>query len=87
MSLEPEQTELVVREIPNTKNDNNEWKTCCGRTSDRRLLQFIASLSISILILIFSCYKLSQELGCTTENVYVGLITLIIGFWVKSPID
>jgi hypothetical protein len=85
MSAEPEAVGLVMR--GEDTNTDNHWNTCCGKTSDRRLLQFIASLSISLLVLIFSAYQLSQHLDCASEQVYIGLVTLIIGFWVKSPIS
>ena len=64
----------------------NQYRTCCGAMSDKRLLIFISSLSISLLILCFSCYKLAHNNDCQNQNTYVGLISLIIGIWIKSPI-
>lgn len=68
-------------------NNENQWHTCCGKTSDSRLLTFVASLSISLLILIFCAYKLSEEMDCPSENTYIGLTSLIIGVWIKSPVQ
>ena len=74
-------------DIENKQEDNN-IKTCCGRTSDSRLLKFIASFSITSIIVIFSCYQLSKEgISCPDQNTYIGLITLLIGIWLKSPLS
>ena len=64
----------------------NTWRSCCDIPSDRRLLMFISSFSITLIIITFSCYKLSlEDVDCSSENTYIGLITLLIGLWIKSP--
>ena len=74
-------------DIENKEADVN-IKTCCGRTSDSRLLKFIASFSITSIIIIFSCYQLSKDnISCPDQNTYIGLITLLIGLWLKSPLS
>lgn len=72
-------------EIEN-EEQKNKMQTCCNTTSDKRLLLFIASFSISSILLIFSCYKLSQEIPCSSETLYVGILTMIIGLWIPSPV-
>ena len=67
--------------------NGNQWKVCCGGSTDRRVLTFIASLSLSLIVMIFSCYQLTQDLNCSQENIYVGFITFLMGFWVKSPLS
>ncbi len=67
-------------------DDDNQLNTCCGRTSDKRLLTFIASLSISILIIMLCSYQLITKLDCVSQNVYVGILTLIIGVWCPHPV-
>ena len=80
---------------PQPRNDSsiepeNKYKLgcCCGeKMTDRRVLLFIASILISLIIITFSCYQLTREnIDCNSENTYVGLITLIIGVWLKSPV-
>lgn len=72
--------------VPENVPSENTWGTCCGTTSDKRLLAFIASISLSSIILIFSCVQLvNAKLDCNQEHVYVGLITLVFGVWCKSP--
>ena len=65
-----------------------QWDSCCMRKTDSRLLTFIASFFISMILLIFSCYQLTRpDMDCASENIYISLITLIIGVWVKSPLS
>ena len=73
--------------ILDEENDDNHLYLCCagGRTSDKRLLTFIASATLSLITVLFSCYQLTQGLDCSQENVYSSLISLVIGVWLKSP--
>ena len=68
------------------KNNDNQWHSCCFKTSDKRLLKFISIFTISISVLIFSFYKLSTDITYDEQNTYIGLITLIIGIYIKSPV-
>lgn len=83
-----ENTEEVKIHIePSIEDNDNLIKTCCGRVSDKRLLAFVASISLSSIITIFSCYQLSTGLDCPQENMYSALLMFILGFWLKSPIQ
>ena len=65
----------------------NEYSLCCSkRKTDRRLLTFISLFSISVMVLSFSFYMLTTDLDCNQESVYVGLISMIVGIWMKSPL-
>ena len=81
----------VKKEIHNMdlaeKDADVMLKTCCNNSTDKRLLRFGATLLVSMTFIIFSFYQLTQIEECHTQNLYVGLITLIIGFWIKSPIE
>ena len=70
-------------------NDNKEiWKCCTGTMSDKRLLRFVAMLGITGPVLLFSIAMLSmRDLSCPEQNTFIGLITLILGTWLKSPIE
>ena len=69
------------------QENDNQLYLCCGngRTSDKRLLTFIASATLSLIVVVFSCFQLTQGLDCSQENVYSSLISLVIGVWLKSP--
>ena len=83
--------EVIIHPMPEHNNEEKEayqWDSCCMRKTDSRLLTFIASFFISMILLIFSCYQLTRpDIDCASENIYISLITLIIGVWVKSPLS
>jgi hypothetical protein len=89
MTEENKTDDIKIHIEPTQEIDNeNLIKTCCGRVSDKRLLAFVASISLSSIITIFSCYQLSKDnMECTEQNMYSGLIMFILGFWLKSPIQ
>ena len=68
-------------------DDDNIMRTCCGKMSDRRLLAFIAGISLSSIVTIFSCYQLTQGLSCSQETTYISLIMFVLGYWLKSPVQ
>ena len=65
----------------------NDWHSCCGTSSDKRLLVFIANLSISFILLIFSMVRLIEQLPPDERSIYIGFISLVIGIWIKSPLS
>ena len=66
----------------------NLWKTCLCGSSDKRLLICTANLSISISILVFCFFMIgNRSLSCAELNTYIGLISLILGVWLKSPLS
>ena len=66
----------------------NLWKTCLCGSSDKRLLTFVAMISISISILVFCFFMIAnRSLSCPELNTYISLISLILGIWVKSPLS
>lgn len=79
------------REVANERqslSNVNLWKTCLCGSSDRRLLTFVANLSISISILVFCFFMIgNRSLSCPELNTYIGLISLILGVWLKSPLS
>ena len=76
--------ERVIKiEDEHIKNENT-WKSCC-LTADKRFVVFITQFSISIIILSFSMYKLLTASTCDETQVYIGLITMIIGVYMPQP--
>lgn len=68
--------------------DEHQLNSCLGGTTDRRLYILIVQSLISFVILIVCMYKLFDgRLSCEQSQLYLGLITLITGIWMKSPID
>lgn len=79
----------VVDHLIEIENNNtaNQLQSCCGKSSDKRLLVFIASAVISISVVVFSCTQLVLLDDCHSQNTYISLLTLIVGVWIKSPIS
>lgn len=73
----------VKIESEHIKNDT-EWKSCC-LVMDRRFVVFITQFSISLAVLFFSMYKLLTSLTCDETQVYIGLLTMIIGVYMPQP--
>ena len=65
-------------------NSENTYKSCCI-SSDKRALAFFSQFTISISVLLFSFYKLINSDRCEDTQVYIGLITMIIGVYIPSP--
>lgn len=64
------------------------WRCCICGTSDRNCLRFSITAILSSFIMIFSAGMLAfVDLPCPEQNTFVGLITLVLGYWLKSPLD
>ena len=63
----------------------NEYKSCCGGNTDRRLLQFYSQLAFSLITVIFSVTKLALSTSCDQDSLYSGLLMMVIGTWLPSP--
>jgi len=87
--MNQEEVKIHINNEPEQQSEETyQWNSCCMRKTDSRLLTFIASFFISIILLIFSCYQLTRpDIDCASENIYISLITLIIGYWMKSPLS
>ena len=72
--------------IPEEKNNEFLWYSCLLGQTDSRLIHFLSVFSISVGVIIFSSYQLSNSNSCESDNLYVGLLTLTLGIWLKSPI-
>ena len=74
------------KKIEHEINDN--WTCCClsNRPTDSRLVKYLFQMSIIIAIISLAIAKLSNHnLDCNQTNVYVGLISLMVGIVLPSP--
>jgi hypothetical protein len=67
--------------------NQNDWHSCMGGNTDKRLLIFSANLTISLTLLIFSLIRLIQPLPSDEKAFYCGIVSLIVGIWIKSPLS
>jgi hypothetical protein len=64
--------------------DDRTWKSGCLQM-DKGAVMFFSTLGISLIIIAFCIYQLVSSTSCETQTTYMGLLTLILGIWVKSP--
>jgi len=57
------------------------WKSCCFEL-DRRAVKFFSQLTISLIVVIFSLYQLYKE---KNTDIYLSLLTMILGVYVEAP--
>lgn len=63
----------------------NLWHSCiCGET-DKRILAYATQVGFGLMISGFCIYKLSSDIACSEEHVYVSLLSGIIGVFLPSP--
>lgn len=65
-------------------DDRTIWKSGCVQM-DKGAVMFFSTLGISLIIIAFCIYQLVSSTSCETQTTYMGLLTLILGIWVKSP--
>jgi len=83
--VEEEQLHLVTIPEENVNiNDDNLWRSCCLIT-DRRMIVFFSQLIIGISVISFSFIQLVRNDDCESNQLYVGLVTMIIGIFLPSP--
>ena len=73
----------IVMDMDAIENDNT-WTSCC-LTMDKRFVIFISQFSISLSVLGFSMYQLLTANTCDETQVYIGLVSTIIGIYMPQP--
>ena len=69
----------------NTEQKMNEWRSCCF-TLDRRCLLFLVQVVITILMMVFSMYKLVVSDECSPDRqVFSSILTMCLSIWLPSP--
>ena len=79
--MEDDKKEITL-EVKNI--DDRTWKSGC-LTIDRNAVVFFATLGISLIMIAFCIFQLTTSESCQTQNTYIGLLTLVLGIWIKSP--
>ena len=64
--------------------EDRTWKSGCLQM-DKGAVMFFSTLGISLIIIAFCIYQLTTSESCERQTTYMGLLTLILGIWVKSP--
>ena len=59
----------------------NLYHSCCGGSSDKRLVVLLTQVSISILVLSFSGFMLSVSDEPNDKAIYMSLISSTLSYW------
>ena len=73
-----------ISEISETEKEFKRkifWKSCCFEL-DRRAVKFFSQLTISLIVIIFSLYQLYRD---KNTDIYLSLLTMIMGVYVEAP--
>jgi hypothetical protein len=65
-------------------NSDNLWKSCCILV-DKRMTVFISQLVIALAVISFSFVQLIRSDDCESNQLYVGLLTMVLGIFLPSP--
>ena len=92
MSSETHELKIDCERKPSTTSSVSErefrrknlWKTCCGSTINKNAVQFFSQLTISLIVIIFCIFQLHTLDKCDSD-VYMSLLTMILGIYVEAP--
>lgn len=75
--------QMEIKKVDNYLEER-QWKSCC-LTIDRKAVVFFSTLGISLIMIAFCIFQLTTSKSCETQTTYMGLLTLVLGIWIKSP--
>ena len=63
------------------KVNNNYESCCCPGTTDKRLVILGSQIGLSVLVIIFAFYKLSDDNENNDEQLYMPLLSSVLSYW------
>ncbi len=69
------------------EKETNQWSSCCCKSTDKRLLQYIVQISVIGSGLLFSGVQLVLVKDCPDQQAYLGLFTMLIGLLIPTPVQ
>lgn len=85
MSLESRKRKLEIEQKEKEFQRENYWKSCCCGRTDKRILAYVTQVGFGVMTAGFCMYKLSSDISCSDEHVYVSLLSAIIGVFLPAP--
>lgn len=83
---------IILEQDEHSHKITNLYSVCCCKyQTDRRLLSFMAQFIMSVLVILFSIYKLSvnNSCPCSVESnfniFYTSLLTGTVSIWLPAP--
>lgn len=83
---ESEKLQVMERKLKEfrTRQKATMWRSCCFRV-DKRALEFVAQTGIGLGTMVFCIYQLYTKTGCEEQQLYSGILTLLIGVYLPQP--
>jgi len=84
--MSSEEVELTIKEPTHSEKEfarRNVWRSCCLEV-DKRAITFFSQFIISIFIIAF-CLGQLYTLDKCDSDIYMNLLTLILGTWLPNP--
>jgi hypothetical protein len=70
--------------IVNPDDKRTTWKSCCF-TVDKHAVAFFSQLFVCCGVMLFCMYQLLHQEDCQGQQMYSGLLTLILGVLIPTP--
>ena len=86
----PSNTLIDIGETQITKTEQNNnlerytWKSGCFQ-ADKRVVIFFSQFTICLMVISFSLYQLNKNNGCEHQQIYIGLLTMMVGIFLPAP--
>lgn len=61
--------------------NNNYENCCCTGVTDRRLVILGSQIGLSIMVILFTFYKLSDDNENNDEQLYMPLLSSVLSYW------
>jgi len=61
--------------------ENNYENCCCAGLTDRRLVILSAQIGLSVLVILFAFYKLSDDVDNNDSELYMPLLSSVLSYW------
>ena len=78
--FENEGSDSIVR-LHEEDRTENLYHSCCGGSSDKRLVVLLTQVAISILVLTFSGIMLAVSDDSTDKAIYMSLVSSTLSYW------
>ena len=78
-------TDDIKIEVENKNTEDTTWRSMCI-TADKNAIQYFTQITIITGIMSFSIYKLTTNETCEAQQAYMGLLTMLIGLVLPSPV-
>ena len=73
-----------IQELERKIAVENTWRSCCLKT-DRRAVIYFSQFGLSASVVVLCIYQLLTKNDCNSNQLFLGLLTLILGVYLPTP--